>query len=378
MAQNSVKYDTLVDYFAKSDELKFRPKQYVVRAKNLDKLIKIYYGRKNDIEAIVKMSEIYRSSAELEGTFSDLDINSDDLCMVIFASIVKELTDFYKRCEETGLNIEAEALTQYDKDKYFDDYCYAKYFIEMYMEYDKSPFIKDFLEYSGLTIYNFKRFVGIISALDPDLYDKYLEVEEGKREQRRAIALYKEENLRLGVQTGKNKKGKLFTAVDFYANMPFYDDVTAQEVFEDFEGYQLSSCDEKIHIANVGGVNRKFKNFLIAVDPYNAGDILDYAYGNNRYKRKLISDKATVMREKDFMETRYGMVGSDKTLEIRDKEAIINYMKKRDIVPLTRAYEELKNGMFAGSLSLDSENNLVKTPFKMKKLEKKMTFVRRK
>ena len=378
MAQKSVRYDALVDYFVKTEELKHRHPNLLTRAKNLEKLIKAYYGRKNDAEAIVKMAKIYPYLSDFETAFNDLDIKSEDPCMVIFASVVQELEDFYRRNDENGFKEEAKRLLDIDKEKYFEDYRYAASFIEMYIFYQESPFIKDFLEYAGISIHTFNRFVDIVSVLDQDLYSLYLDVESEKRELRRAVALHKEENMRVGVQTGLTPKGNKFTPVSFYACMPFYDDVTAQELFEDFEGYRMSKDSEPIHIPNAKGIDRKMKNFLSAVDPYNAQDITEYMYGKNPYKQRLITDRTTVLKEKDFYEMRYGQDGTDRTLAPCEKDAIVEYMRRKEIVPVGRAYEELKNRVFDRTYILDVDKKLIRKPLKGKKLEKKLTFVGRK
>ncbi len=339
--EDSAKIKHLLEYFSgKLDRIE-KEKKYYDRAKRLEKMIEIYESDELDVRKIAKMHELYKNSQDFICQFSDLERYSDDKVVGYFVRKINAIKEYYQACEEKGLIKEATSLIKLEEKGYFDDYVYACGFVEDFINYEDSPYISDFLEINGLNKTQFERFVEIVKTLNEDLYAKYLEKVNSNIELRKQDVIRKVNNLIEGSKNGKLSDNTAFDPVEYYANLPFYDDLTSKEVLKDFNvkvNAQLST---------------RYRELLYFIDRENAETVLNYATINKLHFVNL----QPMITENNIMSTNYIIDGY--TLTDEDKINIIEYMKKRKIPFLPKAYSEVRNKYLKQGLD-DKKLNLRK------------------
>ena len=90
-----------------------------------------------------------------------------------YAEKIMRIYEYFKEKEEKNNKKHIEFLLKLEQDKYFDDYYYAQYFVNEYVNYDESPRMSDFLEQAGIIPAVFTRFLNIVDIFNQDLYAKY-------------------------------------------------------------------------------------------------------------------------------------------------------------------------------------------------------------
>lgn len=323
--EDSAKIKYLLEYFSgKLDRLE-KEKKYYDRAKRLEKMMEIYESDELDIRKIAKMHELYKNSQDFICQFSDLKRYSDDKVVGYFVRKVSIIGEYYKSCEEKGLTKVAVQLIKLEEKGYFDDYLYACSFVEEYVKFEESPYMKDFLQCFGLNESQFERFSQIVKTLNEDLYNKYLEKVNVNKELRKKEVIRKVNNLNEGSKNGRLSDNTVFDSVEYYANLPFYDDQTSKEVLKDFD-IKVSS-----HIST------RYRDLLFNLDSEKGVNILNYATANKLHFPHM----QQILTETDIMNTNYIIDGY--TLTEDDKTTIIDYMKKRKIPFLPKAYTEVRS-----------------------------------
>lgn len=321
---SSAKIKSFLEYFSGHlDKLEKEKKSYD-RAKKLEKMIQIYEGNDIDLEKVAKMHDLYKKSEDFVSQFSDLQRYSDDSVLSYFVAKINAIADYYKSFEQNGLVKASLTFMSFEEKGFFDDYIYANEYVTDYIYFEDSPYINDFLARYNLRKYEFDRYIEAIKSLDPDLYNRYLTKEMNNKELRKKDVLRKISNLIEGVKTGKLGDNTDFNTVEYFANLPFYDDVSSKEVLNDF-GIKLQS-----------NLSLRLKALLFAIDNENTPSVLNYANANRLnfdYMQRMIS-------KKEIIETNIIMDHYKLTLE--DKIEIINYMRKRKIPFLPKAFDEVK------------------------------------
>lgn len=323
--EDSAKIKHLLEYFSGKLDRTEKEKKYYDRAKRLEKIMEIYESDELDVRKIAKMHELYRNSQDLICQFSDLEKYSDDKVVGYFVRKINAIKEYYQTCEEKGLVKEATSLIKLEEKGYFDDYVYACGFVEDFINYEDSPYINDFLESNGLNKTQFERFVEIVKTLNEELYAKYLEKVNSNIELRKQDVIRKINNLIEGAKTGKLSDNTAFDPVEYYANIPFYDDLTSKEVLKDF------------NIKVNAQLSTRYRDLLYFIDRENAETVLNYATINKLHFVHL----QPMITENNIMSTNYIIDGY--TLTDEDKNNIIEYMKKRKIPFLPKAYSEVRN-----------------------------------
>lgn len=307
----------------------------------LDQMIWLYREKQSKVERIIEFTKIFKDYESFESAYSCLDKYADNEIVNKIVSAKNKVGRFYKVCEDNGFKSIAPLLQEIDKEKYCDDYKYALQFVLDYINYKESPFINDFLNYVGIDNSSFTRFVTIIAELNPDLYDEYSKVANDNRSMRRAIVMEKLQNIKCGVETGYTKEGTPFDSIEFFANMPFYNDLSAKEVFEDFE------------ISNVPFLDKKLKSLLFKVDSESAPKIVKYIYSN-----ELLCNGSKQFKEQEIYNTRCSVDG--RLITDEEKRLILGYIKERNIAPLERAYKEVRDRYLDGTLKVSQNKKLTK------------------
>ena len=325
------KTEKLVEYFTDKKRVDVTDKNYESAIK-LDKMIFIYNQDIDTLNKYYQMSLLFKNAGEFSKEYKFLKDFLHESTVYYLDLYVEEIIIFLNKIER---GLEKETLKNYlklEKNNYFDDYSYAEYFVKEYIEYDESPFLRDFLNEFGIQENDFIRFTNIVFELNEELYNKYLEKFNLNRLIRKNETINGITNIREGIINGYTKDNTEFDFVEFFANIPFYDLDSSKEIVEDFELKKMPTVD------------KRFRSLLEALYPNDSKDIMTYVYAN-----KLLSINPATISEKNIMSISY--IINDKPLLDSEKEEIIAKMKERKIPFLQRAFTEVKNKYLAEGLN---------------------------
>lgn len=330
---SSIKIKKLIHYFF-SKKKKNKTDKSFERAVKLENMIKIYKSELSDVKKINEMKKIYKSLEQFKTSFNDLEKYSDDEQISKLYNIISQISQFYKKMEENGIKYRSNELLELENEGYFEDYYYAFYFVNEYINFNASPYLRDFLDTFGIKEINFKRFLSIVLYLNEEVYDQYLDKAEENKKSRQFLTVKKVNNLYKGLTTGVTEDGERFDLVEFYKNVPFYDIETSKETLSDFDAPGSSTID------------RKIRSLINVIKPEYSQEIMKYIYSNN-----LFGLLPKEMSEKEIRETNYFVNGIE--LSSEDKEIIIKYMKKYRIPFLLKAYNAVRDRYLKEGLEIE-------------------------
>lgn len=336
----------ILEYFKDKKRIDITDKNYESAVK-LDKMVEIYFNKKYDrLKKYYDMTLLFKTADAFEREFNCLKKeyekeSSKNAAIAYLCSYVADIAEFLRSMESKLSKEEAKSLLELEKNSYFDDYKYAAYFINRYIEYNESPFFRDFIAKEGISEDTFNRFVTIVIDLDGPLYDKFLEKCEENKMIRMSETARKVDNIKAGVTTGYTNDGYEFDEVEFYANLPFDDNFTYKEVFEDFGLRKMPSFD------------KRFRVVLEELCPENSRDIMGYVY-----EKSVLYNNPSKITENSIMNTTF--ILEDQSLSDEAKQEIIAYMKRRNIPFLSCAFNAVKNKYVTKGLEKEDQKVLKK------------------
>ncbi len=308
---------------------------------NVERMLKIYNSDLITLRKLRMMSDIYRDSNALLEVLDGLDDSAyKEIRSDIYESL-KSLSNFYRESDEKGLIERAVCLVDMENNGYFDDYCYANEFVNAYSNYYDSIYVSDFLKENGLTKNQFDRFVDIVSALNPELYDKYLVKSKEDSNARKTETINNVNEIYNGIITGKLPNGEDFTDIELYARVPYYTEETCKELLSDFNARSYKMIAKKI-----GSIVEK-------INPDIVRTITDYIGRNN-----LFGTDQPMITEKEIYGTEF--VLNNKKLTDEDKDNIISYMKERRIPFLYKAFNTVKKEYLNNNIKVDKPKQLIR------------------
>ena len=334
------KTEKLVEYFTDKKRIDITDKNYEAAIK-LDKMIYLYNQEIDTLNKYYQMTLIFKKAIDFSKEYKFLKEFLDNSSVYYLDLYIEEICFFLNKIERS---LSKESLRDYltlEKNKYFDDYCYAEYFVKQYIDYNESPFIRDFLIDSGINEQDFLRFTNIVFELNEDLYNKYLEKSKSNQIIRKSETIRKIDNIKEGIVSGYTKDGNKFDGVEFFANLPFDDMDKARETIEDFELKKLPSIDKRL------------RTILERLCPENVRDIMNYVYSNN-----LLNANPSKISEKDIMNITY--INNDLPLSNEGKLEIIDYMKERNIPFFQKAFNVVKDKYLNEGLEINKATTLKK------------------
>ena len=130
--------------------------------------------------------------------------------------------------------------------------------------------------------------------------------------------------------------------LEYFKNLPFYDDITAKEVLEDFG------------VRNAPQFEQKLKNLLVALKPGTAARVQKYIY-EHKLNLGLANQKENeaTLKRMDYSIPEKGIhIGED------DVEYIISYMKKERIPLLRTPFRIVRDRYISGTLDIPRQKNI--------------------
>ncbi len=308
----------------------------VDNAVSIRDFLKIYESDDIEVRKIAAMSKIFKDSNELAKVLKGVDEYEPIESGKEIKEKLQEVLKYYQECDEKDLIDNSNYLIELEKEGYFEDYNYASYFVERYIDYKDSIFVTDFLKENGLNKETFDRFVSIVSELNPDLHKKYLEKFFSDRGQRQFMTIKSINDIYNELKSGNN-----ISNVEMYIKLPVYEQETDLEILEDFKVKR-----DNLFIQKIKGLVRKIK-------PDAEKDILGYIYKNKLFDYEQVTVTENEIRKTDF-------ITNGQVLPEEDKEKIITFMKDNRIPFLTKSFSVVKNDYLKGNINLEEPKKLVK------------------
>lgn len=227
-----------------------------VKAYKLNELIKIYRSDINDFSKIMKMIKFYDSYRSFvkcyEFSFTKknkipnyLECNKNEYFLV---------ADFYKRMEDNGSLAKAKYLTVMLP--FLVDYKYSKSIMDDFINYNSFE-INDFLKEYNISFDDFKNIVNVISVLDKNTYDRYLDKCKINEINKYNYCCNTIKDLCFGISNGIMSNGDKFDILVFLSKVPF--DLKNRRSLFDFVKKNIPGCYDIIfnYMLNNGLLDEK-------------------------------------------------------------------------------------------------------------------------
>ena len=300
-----------------------------IKIKKLIQVNSILNSNVNDYIKVEALISLFKNSEEFKKSYSLLVKygNKDpklDLIQNILNNFDKLLGKF-KDYEDKGIVDDVYYLISIKE--YHNNYEYAKFVINYYINFSESYKKGDFLSLIGIDEDYFNFCAETIKELDVTLYNKYLQ----KKEKNKKIYYYsiydKLSDISTAIKNNCFKDGTHFDLLEFIKRLPFSD-----------------SDDQVTNIFDFIVNENKKAN-------YSFNDIINYMYRN-----KLISTFALKPINIDKINSYNPIInGIEITKEINEK--IINYLKANNIPLVNKAYSIVRNKYINGEIVLEFNNN---------------------
>ena len=307
-------------------------------ARTLEKMDEVYKSNLIEIRKLAKMYEMFSKADSFKRHFANILKLAEHEDIKPYAERVMAIYGYFKEKEEKNSKKDVEFLLKLENEKYFDDYNYAYYFVNEYVKYNESPRLSDFLDHAGISLPVFNRFLNIIGVFDQDLYAKYEAKVNLNRELRKTGTMSRVDNLTKGIF----EQGDAYDEIEYFKNLPFYDDETAKEILEDFG------------LKNASTFEGKLKNLLVALKPGSAARVLDYIQSNRLFFG------LTNQKEKEETLKSVGYSIPEKGIHIGedDVEYIISFMRQEKIPLLRTTFRVVRDKYISGCLEKPKGKNV--------------------
>lgn len=339
MNKGSKKISLILDYL-KMDEEERKLCQEILYgiAIKIDEMLKIYNSDEIEVRKLNKMSKIFKYSKDLSTALTGLDEYETNNPK---KEELQALLAYYKECDSKCLIDNSNYLIRLEEEGYFDDYNYAVYFIEEYINYKDSIYVSDFLKENGLTKNQFDRFVSVVSEFNCDLHQQFLKKYLYEKGERQYKTIKDINDLAEGIAKGNIYDGDLENVIEVYSKLPIYNEEADSEILDDFK-----VRNDHYFIQKIKGIVRKIR-------PNAEKDIISYIIKNS-----MIDKEQIMTSENEIYRTDFVIDGKELTKE--DKTNIINFMKEERIPFLSRAFNIVKDEYIKGNLEKDRPKQLVR------------------
>lgn len=296
------------------------------RIKKLSIINKVFNSDLDDYSKVEVMLKLFKNSDEFRRQYTlFIKFGTEDETLDGIRDILNNFDNILKQYKELESKKEiVNAVRYYECHKeYFDNYSYAEFIIDSYIEYD-SYNTKEFLELLGITEDLFNYYVMIIKELNPVLYSKYLEkvkINENICSQYNKKII---KGISSGISTGFLPDCTPFDSLEFLKRVPFKDMAFL---------YNL-------------------KEFMKKNTPEDASIITKYMVDNKFYRPDLFKPFDT--------NTLSGVKISVNGINIgqEENEIITDYLKVNDIPVVKASYLIARNKYVNGEIDIDEINNL--------------------
>ena len=268
---------------------------------------KVVNSSESDFMKAYNLASLYKDSETLRASYSGMVKNIDHPNIQIARYALSNFDKIYNKYLEYENNGLMEKARYYlSTISYYQNYEYAKFVIENYIEDEESYKGYEFISELGLDKESFVFCLKTIEELDPDLYKKFRE----KRSYNKKVACFKNaqtlKELSYGIQNGIMKNGTKFDLLEFIKKVPFKK--------ED------SFVDGLIRFMN----NTELKESKI---------ILSYVFKNGLHNKKALAP----INKKQIYENRHFINGVQITNDIND--IVIDYLIINQIPVVNKTYD---------------------------------------
>ena len=257
---------------------------------------------------------------------------------------IETLRDLYMNYEKSGLFGLAE-----EEDKFLlkeEGDLDSRYIINAYINDFYSYDLDKFLPRYGITKRILDKCVYRVKANDPELYAKFLEVENNNKTKRLVLPIYNVNSIVEGINTGKTLEGKNFDVFEFYKTAPFTDkdfDLEIRTIAKDFPKllkFKLLKRDlRKDHSYQTGQVTCSYAdNLYLFTKCFNEkeAETLREWMENNGVRTLTRAYEAQVVGV-------YACRPSNDEFNVEDAEEIFDIMKEQGYPKTHEVFDLFKN-----------------------------------
>ena len=327
-----------IDYFEYNVEVSSNNRAQYTKEIKLAEALKIYNSDKIEIRKIYALNRLYKDGSALRGAFSKLRKYEEDKFIKGYLDKIDELADYLDKVKENGLSERAKFLVE--NEDYFENYDYAKEYIEKYRKTNKI-FTDDFLKEAGLSKSEFEYLRDVAIELDDHLCILLRERDQENYRERKYRTRRSFNEIYDGITTGKTRDGRVFDELEFMELLPYRNLKNLDELLKDFE------C------RNDNNFDRKTNRLLQKVVPEKAGTIYKYLLGH-----KMLPKSEIYVTEKEIRETRYILDGKEVTDD--QKDVIIRYMNARELPFFHKSFTLVRDEVLKGNIMYDKEEKVLK------------------
>ena len=327
-----------IDFFEYEVEVNSTNRPKYIKELKLAEALKIYNSDMISLRKIYALTRLYRDGDALRSSFSKLRKFYDDKFIKGYLEKIDNLANYLDEAKEKGLIDKAKFLIE--NEDYFENYDYAKEYIEKYRKSNKI-FTDDFLKDAGLSKSEFAYLRDIACELDDHLCI-LLKEKDGENLRERKYRTRRNFNLIYeGITTGKTQDGRDFDELEFMELLPFRNLKNLEELIKDY------GC------RNDNNFDRKTNRLLQAVVPDKAGVIFKYLIQHN-----LLPKTETYISEKEIRETKY--ILNNKEVTDEQKDTIIRYMNARELPFFQKTFILVRDEVLKGKIVFENEGKVLK------------------
>ena len=312
-----------VYFIKKGDIYKCTSEQIKERIVKINILNDIMNSNMSDYNKVEKFLELFNSVEEFRKSYSlfhKYGLENDKLKLGIDAiKCYKSIYAKLKEYEEQGIVSKVKYVM--NKYGYYQNYEYARFIVNGYINYKDSQNLTKFLNKYGINKDIFDYCVKTIEELDIDLYKMYMEKKATDMEKRcfnNKITIHK---LAIGIRTGKLPNGSEFNMLEFIKRIPF----------KRSERFLFTIND-----------------FMIRNNPEDRNIMVNYILQNQM-------QKPGYFKELNFSEIYNGVTTiNGERFTNKDIKLILEYMRLNEIPFLKKTYALIKAKYLNGEITAES------------------------
>lgn len=292
----------------------------------LQRIFNIYRSDLTKGEKQYRLCKLFKNSEMFENKYRFLLKYREDEFLRKYVAYVEKIAADYRRLDDN--NLRNEIMEAYVIEDYKNDYCFARYHIEGYIEtseFEKSKILEK-LDIDGAELEYYEK---VIEALDKSLYSDYQKKKYNNMLLSNSVLVEKLNNLYEGITTGYIN-GEEFNDIELAKNLPFYGEEDAKEALKNLE------------LKGAPNYSQRLKKVLEYVCPEKKDVIFKYLIG------KKLANGDNILKEAEFYRTGYIIGGREIT--DNDKDIIVNFIKDNNLPPINFSYRSVIQKHLDGTL----------------------------
>jgi len=315
-----------VKYFNGEVEITEENEKEYEKEIKLERIFNIYRSDLTKGEKLYRLCKLFKSSEMFENKYKCLLKYREDEFLKKYVTNIEKIARVYRKLDDNDFR--NEIMEAYKIEDYKEVYCFAKFYLEKYIEtseFEKSKILENF----DINSTDLEYYEKVIEALEPSLYSIYKNKKYRNILLSNSLLVDKLNNLYEGITTGYIN-GEEFDDIELVKNLPFYNEEDSKEALNNLE------------LKGAPNYSQRLKKVLEYVCP-DKKDVI-YKYIINK---KLVNGDSTLKKE-EFYRTGY-IIGGRKITD-NDKDIIVNFIEDNNLPPISFSYRAVMQKYLDGTL----------------------------